>query len=790
VRAARGIASRPNACAPFSGGPEQKDIRMNIAITDGVSLTPSAFEAGLSQWSSENGTAGSASYQGAGNAALVPADADFGACLELTKTSNTQKLRWMGNTPIIPGVYLRITAKVKAISGNLCAVRIAGYAMSAADTHVGGLTEVGPSVSLTAYGKIETVSAIVGTGSRGGVDMVWGMTPSYGHFGLDLIGTNGGVVRVDDIVIEDITEAFLRDLIDVVDVRDFGAKGDGSTDDRAAFLAADAAADGRTILVPKGSYYIGSALSIDSPIRFVGTLSMPVAARLTLQKNFDFPSYAKAFGHEEMALKKGLQALLAFSDNNTFDLCGRRVDISAPIDVAAVVPDTTSWASRRVLSNGQISATASTAWETTVVTSAATYATAQQYTLTNVANIANIPVGARVSGSGVGREVYVRAVNVGAAQLTLSQALYGGSGTRNYTFTRNKYALDFSGLASCARFVIDNVEFLLNGVASGIMLAPEGEMFALRDSWMVKPKDRGLTSIGRACQDLCIERCNFLSNEMDVAVASRTSICFNVNANDTNIRESRFVRFGTTMVFDGTGHVIVGNHWFQGDSLVNGPRTPGLVFCSTNLQSTVTGNYIDNNFIEWTNEYAADPAFGTGYSFGGLTMTGNTCVMDDAAPWVVWLSVKPYGAGHYLHGLTVSNNVFKALNGNIDSIERIDTTYADVDYARMRNVVFENNSFNAITKITANPVLVQTTQATAQTVWTVDPAPYLPFAGRARFVESLVTVGAITNGSGTKVTTLPYVTPEQGAALNQVTLTWSEAAKGKVTLKIRMDAPT
>ena len=762
---------------------------MNIAITDGVNLTPSAFELGLDQWSSGNGTAGSASYAGASNAVLVPADADFGACLELVKTQSTQKLRWMGQTPILPGVYLRITARVKAVSGNFCAVRIAGYAMNAANTHVGGLVEEASPVTLTSYGKVVTVQAIVGSGTRAGVDMAWGTAPAYGHFGLDLTGQTGGVVRIEDIVIEDITEAFLRTLMDVVDVRDYGARGDGTTDDRAAFLAADAAADGRTIVVPAGSYRIASSLSIDSPIRFTGTLSMPAAARLVLQKNFDFPTYAQAFGDEELALKKGLQALLSYTDSNVFDLCGRRVDLTAPIDVKAAVPDTSSWANRRVLANGQISVSAGSAWNSTTVSSTATYATGQAYILSNVSNIANIPVGARVSGAGVGREVYVQAVDPGAAKLTLSQPLYGGSGTRSYSFTRYKYALDFSGMDYLARFTIDNVEFLLGGIASGILLAREGDTFGLRDCWMVKPKDRAITSIGRGCQNLYIDRCDFLSNELDVNVEDRTSVCVNVNANDTKIRDSRFVRFGTTMVLDGTGHVIVGNHWFQGDGQVNGPRVPGLVFCSPNVQSTVTGNYIDNNFIEWTNEYAPDPDLGVQYSFGGLTMTGNTCIMDDVAAWVTWLSIKPYGSGHYIQGLTVSNNVFKSLNGNINRIEKVDTSFADLDYARMRNIVFENNIFNAVNQMTVNPVTVQVSQSSAQTVWTADAAAYLPFGGWARNVESLVAVGAITNGAGNRVNAMPYVTTEQGASKTLVTLTWPEAAKGKVNVRIRMDNP-
>ena len=51
---------------------------MNKAITDGLVLMPPPFQAGLALWSSGDGTPGSPTYQNAGNAAIVPADQDFG----------------------------------------------------------------------------------------------------------------------------------------------------------------------------------------------------------------------------------------------------------------------------------------------------------------------------------------------------------------------------------------------------------------------------------------------------------------------------------------------------------------------------------------------------------------------------------------------------------------------------------------------------------------------------------------------------------------------------------------
>ena len=117
---------------------------MNKAITEGLVLMPPVFANGLGVWSSENGTPGSATYNGAGNAAFVPADADFGSALEIVKQSTTTKLRYMGETPLQPGMYLQITARVKCLSGNLPSVRIAGWAGNASLNHVWGVTETGP----------------------------------------------------------------------------------------------------------------------------------------------------------------------------------------------------------------------------------------------------------------------------------------------------------------------------------------------------------------------------------------------------------------------------------------------------------------------------------------------------------------------------------------------------------------------------------------------------------------------------------------------------------------------
>jgi hypothetical protein len=761
---------------------------MDITITDGVALMPPPFSAGLGVWSYQDGTPGSGSYAGQANAAYVPADQDFGGCLELQKTTTTQKLRYMGQTPILPGVYLRISARVKAMSGNLPTVKVAAWAGNAGGV-VASAPVAGPQVTLTSYGAVVTVSAIVGVGNRQGVDLVWGPQPSYGYFGLDLTGPNGGVVRVDDIVIEDVTDIFARKLMDWVDVRDYGAKGDGITDDSAAFAAADAAAGGGGVLVSAGSYYLASNVTFEAPVRFEGTVTMPATARLALIRSYDLDTYEAAFGSEIAGFRRMLQALFSFTDHSVLDLGGRQVQVDAPIDVAAVTGITDSFSIRRVLTNGQLSLTAGTAWNTAIVTAQATYATAQPYTLTGISNAAQIPVGSLVTGTGVGREVYVSAVNVGAGSVTLSQPLWAAAGTQSYSFTRFRYALDFSGIARLDKFEITDLEFACGGIGSALMLPPSGTVFRISGCVFNAPKDRGITSIGTGCQGLLLDECQFLSNEQAARAQDRTTVALNVNANDAKIRNNRIVRFAHFAVMDGTGHVLTGNHFFQGDDQTLGVRQAGLVLTALNTKTTITGNYIDNCFIEWSNEHDPTPDYSNEFSFGGLTATGNIFTATNVGPGFRWFVVAPKGVGHYLQGLTVSNNVFRPLNGNIDRVEMVDTTVAGLDFSRTRNCVWENNAYNAVNQSTVNPVSLEFAQNTAAATWTLDPSAYLPFGGWARYVTALIAEGAVTDAGGAKRYDMPYVLTLQGAAKQQVTLTWPVATQGKMMVTTRVDNP-
>jgi hypothetical protein len=761
-----------------------------MSDNNGVLLMPPPFADGLDVWSREDGTPGTLTYDGAADAVFVPADQDFGGCLEILKTESTQRLRYMGETPFRAGYYIRVTARVKAVSGAFPSVRIGAWAGTAGGSHVGGLVETGPSVPLTSYGEVVTVTAVIGSGEREGVDMVWGESPTYGHFGIDITGPNGGVIRVEDIEIHDITTSYTRDLLVWGVVLDYGAVGDGITDDSAAFEAADAAANGRQVLVPAGLYYLANSVTFESPVRFEGTVTMPVDRRLSLRANYELNSYIAAFGNEELAFKKAFQALLNFTDHEVLDLNGRQVDISAPIDMRAAVDNKGTFAIHRTIRNGTITAQNAAAWTPDVVTSVATYSSSNATKLRNVSNVASIEVGSLVEGTGVGREVYVREKNVGAQELTLSQPLWGAPSTQVYTFTRFKYMIDFSGFDSLMKMRLADLHLQCNGHASAVMLPPAGSLNDFVNCQITRPRNRGITSIGNGCQGMQIDGCRFFSDESPIDSDQRQSIAVNVNGNDMKLRGSWFQHFRHTVVMNGTGHMIVGNHWFQGDNRDGAPRLGGLVFTGQNLKSVITGNYCDNSSIELTNEHDANPDFGNEFSFGGLTITGNIFTANSAANWFRWIIVKPYGTGHYIQGFSVTGNTFRTINGNIGRVEAVDDSIADLDYGRFRNIIFEGNTFNGVTQTTFNPVTLEFANNTAQKDWVLNFGDYLPFGGFARKVTAIAHDGPISRSGGGWIYTTPFFTERFGSNQDQVRLTWSEPCTGRVMVTARVDNPT
>ena len=156
---------------------------------------------------------------------------------------------------------------------------------------------------------------------------------------------------------------------------------------------------------------------------------------------------------------------------------------------------------------------------------------------------------------------------------------------------------------------------------------------------------------------MMIDRCQFLSRESPLLVPDRTTIGVNCNGNDIKIRNCRCNFFKHFAILAGSSSIIMGNHCFQGDSADPGPRSAIFVLARTNNRGTITGNYICDGSVEWTNEYDEAPDFSSEFSFSALSITSNVFLSQSTAPSFNFLIVKPYGPGHFINGLTVTGVV-------------------------------------------------------------------------------------------------------------------------------------
>ena len=157
------------------------------------------------------------------------------------------------------------------------------------------------------------------------------------------------------------------------------------------------------------------------------------------------------------------------------------------------------------------------------------------------------------------------------------------------------------------------------------------------------------------------------------------------------------------------------------------------------------------------------------------------------APWFSFIVVKPHGAGHFLNGVAITGNKFRAVQATIDRAERVDTSFSDLDRSRFKDVTVSGNSYNQVTAQVANPLVVRHAQSTANDVWTVPTEGELPFEGWATDVTSVVVMGDLRTDTNTVEWDFPTVYPEIGPGNDQVELRWRRAFRGEVNLSVRID---
>lgn len=185
-----------------------RESHVQIRASDEPDLMPPSFADGLDDWSRGDGTPDSPTYDCDPAARVARGDADFGTCLELRKTDPVQQLRYMGELPVRHWSYLRIAVRLKVLRGPLPLVQIAAWPGGAGGLGVPDVPVAGPLIRIPAHAVVVEFATVIGPEPLPGVDLVWDARVLYAHVGLDLLGPSGGVVRIADLAVHDVTRAF------------------------------------------------------------------------------------------------------------------------------------------------------------------------------------------------------------------------------------------------------------------------------------------------------------------------------------------------------------------------------------------------------------------------------------------------------------------------------------------------------------------------------------------------------------------------------------------------------
>ena len=164
---------------------------------DRALLMPPSFAQGLDRWSPLGGDPAGPSLADDADARLVHGDEMLGDCLELRLRKRVIRVRWMGETPLLVGRILRLSIRARTVAGRAPVLRMAGRPGAPGGRPLLGSPEAGRDFPLDPR-RVGTATATVARGTaRPGLDLAWPETAIFGHFGFDLMSTEGAVVRLD-----------------------------------------------------------------------------------------------------------------------------------------------------------------------------------------------------------------------------------------------------------------------------------------------------------------------------------------------------------------------------------------------------------------------------------------------------------------------------------------------------------------------------------------------------------------------------------------------------------------
>lgn len=346
-----------------------------------------------------------------------------------------------------------------------------------------------------------------------------------------------------------------------------------------------------------------------------------------------------------------------------------------------------------------------------------------------VASTASLSAGMEVTGTGLSRGTYIKSVD-SLTTVTLNTLAWTVGTAQSYTFTKHQFMLNWRKFQDLARSYLWGNQLNCAGFCGGVQYALDGV-----SNWMVmnrftQLKERGFVDYWRGSGGL-----NFAQNDLTFSAATQASAHGVVTtSNDFKFLGNRVTTCKHHQIHHGGGILINGNHWWGGDNA-------GLVMTGREYKSTVIGNYIDNNWIELSDE-AANLAAGEKY-IGLINITGNHFTSNNA-PAASWrfIKVAPHIVDRQLAEIDFTGNTLKDFaNGSIPfRIDGIDTTNGTIDHTVRKRVFFANNGFKGIGHITADPhtQIVVIEDGDDDDTFDADFDNMLPFEGRAQQCTAFV----------------------------------------------------
>jgi len=514
----------------------------------------------------------------------------------------------------------------------------------------------------------------------------------------------------------------------------YGAIGDGVADDRAALAAADAAAIalGAPLVITKvhriasdltftaGSNVIfeGGSIKPDSGVA-LGFSATAAVAKVSGKPAFDLTVAGSLRttstdlrgpalkisdyipSNMSTAADAGFKAALKDLFNLTYyslDLEGRKIVLDAPLDMATIT-GLTSKADWRRITNGKITPSSSFPAVSTVTKTTDCDMTAGSEVITNITSTADLLAWMEVSGTGIPRSTFVKSVD-SSTQVTLTRKAMTTGANRTLVFKRHRFIFDFTGFTVLNRFTFDSLNFDLDELASGYLGSQADDIIEFRGCRIVRPETYGICQPD-AGGGLVVDGCDFLTADSAVAPGSRTRIGIACNG-DCRIINNRLAYFKHALIVRAGSAQVIGNHPFSGMSTAS-VHTAGMIFQQAS-RHTITGNYIDNGWLEFTNEtFAYNPAA----DIGGATVVGNFFTVLASAATELFIVVAPYVANSSFRDLNISGNFFQPLlTGGAVALTKVtgyDATNGSVDNNTIESIFMQGNLFNNVTTRQENP---------------------------------------------------------------------------------------